>query len=86
MRDFEDRFNEHRLNIEKRSKELPIYEELANNVDKISYEVLFDCGEANTSHTFERSEVEAIELAFITYLQPKGNTKGLSQDFIFRGE
>lgn len=92
MREFEERFQEHKEAIVSHSKALYVYS-LLKEVDthSISIEIMFDCGEVVSRdggktgpvHVFTEEEVKSIEFGYIQLLKPKGNLAGKTMPFIY---
>lgn len=83
LRDFSTRFNEHKLNINMRSKELYVYS-LLKETDNIEFKVMIDASELKTNSVLTRRDVEAMELGLIALYHPIGNVAGNKSVFKFR--
>lgn len=83
MRNFEDRMKEHRDNINNGSTELYFYK-LVNKNDELKYRILIDVSEIKTNKKIDRTDVESMELALISYLQPVGNLAGRVSEFRYK--
>lgn len=82
LRSFDIRFNEHKENIQNKSKELYLYS-LFNLGDKIEFKILIDCKELKTNIDLSKREIESMELALIQVFKPKGNLAGNTCQFRF---
>lgn len=85
LRDFTVRFNEHKLNIAMKSKELYVYG-LLKSTDNIEFKPLIDASKLKTNSPLTRRDIEAMELSLITIYKPIGNVAGVKTKFKFREE
>ena len=83
MRNFEDRWKEHRRNIEKKSNALYVYS-LFDESDKIDFRILIDLNDLKSSKDLTRRDIECMELGLIDVFKPIGNIGGNSKPFLFR--
>lgn len=85
MRDFEERWNEHRRGIKKRSSEMIFYSQIDPNA-QIEFKVIVNAKDLKVDRALTRNEIEAIELGMITYFKPKYNYAGRVVNYKFKGE
>lgn len=87
IRPFEVRFEEHRQNVKNGSNELSLYQylrEAKKNEYEVTFRVLINCGKIETNKKFDIVDVESMELALITYFQPKYNIAGIKMPFRYK--
>lgn len=84
MRDFEDRFYEHKKNFESKSEAMYVYKAIENN--GLEMVPIIDVNDLKVERKLTRSEVEAMELALIHLYKPKGNYAGIKKEFKFYGK
>ena len=75
MREFEDRWNEHKENIKKGSKQLAVYS-MIKSEDDIEFVKLIDEAKLNANDKITERDVKSMELATIALLEPEGNLAG----------
>lgn len=78
MRDFSIRWEEHKNNIIKGSKELKVYEQFKQeDIKDIQFKCLINCRMLKTNSPLTRRDVESMELAMINLFKPKYNYAGI---------
>lgn len=83
MVSFKTRWSRHLSNMKnKRENELYLYDTLRKNPD-FKFCVLLNIDDIKTSYVFTEHDVKVMELAFITYFQPKCNYLGMKNNYIF---
>lgn len=84
VRPFEERWDEHKRNILKKSKSQQIYEVLGDAaIEDIDFRVLIDVGELPIEEKMEQRDIEVMEMLLITQHQPRGNVAGMDRAFLF---
>lgn len=80
MREFEDRWDEHRRNIKNNSKELKFYD-LIEDESKVEFKKLIDVAFLNTNKILTERDVKSMELGLISVFKPKGNLAGNGYEY-----
>lgn len=82
MRSFEDRWNEHKKNIEKKSQELNLYS-LINPNAKIEFKKILEISQMFSDSQITKRDIQAMEFALIMEHKPKYNFAGRILPYIF---
>ncbi len=80
MRDFEERWEEHKRGIETGSKELIFYSQI-NKENKIEFKKLIDVSKIKSNSKITKRDVQSMELGLIRVFKPKYNYAGRTVEY-----
>ena len=87
IRSFEERFNEHKVNLMNGSKELKVYDLIRQEKlvgKKIELKIILNCANIKVDRKLTLEDIESMELGFISYFKPRGNMAGIYVPFKYK--